>query len=93
MKKTFKPSRNILIKNIKKKNYLIEIKKFNKRIWLHKKRHIMSQMQKFQNIQNFCSDKQKCIKCGLDHFTKDSIKSRQVAEPCANCNGILPTRR
>ncbi|KAG8237306.1 hypothetical protein J437_LFUL016168 [Ladona fulva] len=46
--------------------------------------------QQFGHVDKACNMNARCVKCGLNHLSKDCIKPREEAAKCANCSGSHP---
>ena len=46
--------------------------------------------QKYGHKADFCQLKQKCVKCGGDHWARECPKSLSTKATCANCQGEHP---
>lgn len=76
-----------LIYNIKTLHYYrIKIEKYvNKRVGTQ-----CYNCQGFGHGSAKCFNKPKCVKCGLEHLTKDCEKSKDTDATCANCKQAHP---
>lgn len=49
------------------------------------------QWQRYGHTRSYCNETPRCVKCGNNHNTSDSVKSSELPAKCTLCSGALTT--